>query len=324
MELPLMSGPSVDPLVSIIIPTYNCQAYIAQTLASVLGQSYRSIEVIVVDDGSSDDTQRIVLEHGGCVRLIQQSNQGVCVARNFGLSHAKGDFICFLDHDDYWFDWKLARQIEAFRAHRDAAVVFTDFERWYSVNQVFPAPSSMERKVSDAPSVDPDYSGYIYHQFLIDCWALTSTAMIRREVFEAVGDFDATLPYSEDWDLWLRISNKYPFVKLARASTLYRQHQNQGSRQLREIDYRTRLLESARKNWGLASADGRSVSVNTYKHNLARYHMQFALHQLRFGRRWPAFRSLYLAWQNHPTRLMYAAQMGASLLGWKPTTPVRV
>lgn len=309
--------------VSVVIPTWNCERYIAQTLDSVLAQSWKQLQVIVVDDGSSDRTPHIVAGYGDAVTLVTQRNQGVCVARNRGFEMSDGDFVCFLDHDDYWFAWKLERQVETFRRQPQVGVVFSGFALWLPGPDGHPAPDTLADDgdaAADPLASDPDYSGWIYHQFLIDCWALTSTAMIRRELFAASGGFDASLAYSEDWDLWLRLSRSAPFVKLRSVSTLYRQHPEQGNRRLREIDYRTRLLEEAHARWGLASPDGRKIEPQVFRRNLARYHMQFGLHHLEHGARAVALRSFARAWLLHPGRLRYGALIGATLAGWRPRT----
>src|SRR5688572_25071133 len=103
------------PRVAVIIPSYNCQRYIAYTIDSVLNQTLNDLELIVVDDGSTDRTQEIIASYGSPVRLIAQANAGVCAARNRGIREATSDFICLLDHDDYWFPDKLARQVEEFQ-----------------------------------------------------------------------------------------------------------------------------------------------------------------------------------------------------------------
>ena len=309
---------TAHPLVSVVVPTYNCERYIAQTLDSVLGQSHRQIEVLVVDDGSTDSTADIVGGYGSPVRLIRQQNQGVCAARNHGFAQSGGEFVCFLDHDDYWFPWKLTRQLEAFEADPKAGVVFTDFALWFPESGVFPHPAGLASPDIGPPPIDEEFSGFIYHQFLIDCWALTSTVMIRRGAFAGSAGFDPSLPYSEDWDLWIRLSKQHRFIKLDRVSTLYRQHPEQGNRKLREIDYRTQLLESASRTWGLVSADGRRVSESKFHQNLARYHLQFALHHLGHDRRNVALDSMLKAWRNHPTRIKYLALVAAVAIGWKP------
>lgn len=329
----MRAGPEVDPaaaeqvapvhgaaLVSVVIPTYNCERWIAQTLDSVLAQTHRPLEVIVVDDGSSDRTPEIVAGYGPPVQLLRQRNQGVCVARNSGFERSRGDFVCFLDHDDHWFPWKLQRQLEAFASYPETGVVFTSFALWLPEQGDFPPAQTLAPADDAPPRHDPEFSGWIYHQFLLDCWALTSTAMIRRAAFERSGGFDVALPYSEDWDLWLKLSRDYPFVKLDRVSTLYRQHPYQGNRVLRPVDYRTRLLEDAAGRWGLASADGRAVPRSVFRQRLARYHLQFALHHLQHRSRRVALRSLMRAWRLQPGWLRPPAVAAAALLGWRPRT----
>ena len=102
--------------ISIIVPTYNVERYIRQTLDAMLAQTFQDFELIVVDDGSTDQTREIVRSYAPRVRLIEQSNQGVCAARNRGLRESTGEFVCFSDHDDFWFPEKLARQLEELRA----------------------------------------------------------------------------------------------------------------------------------------------------------------------------------------------------------------
>jgi glycosyltransferase involved in cell wall biosynthesis len=304
--------------VSVVIPTYNTLPYLKQTLESVLAQTHAPLEVLVVDDGSTDGTPDVAQAFGEPVRVIRQQNRGVCRARNRGFQASRGEFVCFLDHDDYWYPWKLALQLQALQSHPEVAVVFTDFKPWLPQNGAFADPRELGSAQAPALDIDPDLSGWIYHRLLLTCWALTSTTLIRRSAFEQVGGFDEALPYAEDWDLWLRLCRQHQFLRLRAASTLYRQHPNQGNRKLRDIDYRSELLESASRRWGLRSADGRSIDAKVFHERLARYHMQFGLHHLNDAHVRVALRSFWRAWRHHPTNLKYPAFALASLLGWKP------
>ena len=217
------------PTVSVIIPSYNCELYIAETLKSILGQTFKDIEIIVVDDGSTDKTWQIVTSYAP-VRLITQANAGVCAARNRGIREAAGQYICLMDHDDYWLPDKLALQLEQMQRHPEVGLVYSTFTWWNPGPEgVFPDPGNYKDE-SSGSAIDEEFSGWIYHLLLLDCWVLTSSALIRAEVFNKCGAFDESLPYSEDWDLWLRISREYPFIKLKKALTLYRQHPQQGNR----------------------------------------------------------------------------------------------
>lgn len=306
------------PLVSIIIPTFNCESYIAATINSVLSQSHKDIEIIVVDDGSSDKTKDIVREFNTKVKLISQPNSGVCVARNRGLSESSGSFICFMDHDDYWYPEKLASQVEIFRVHPEVGVVYSRFINWYAdTNGQFPSPESFEpRTIQD--EIDTEFSGWVYHLFLLDSWMLTSTAIFRSDVLKKCGGFDESLPFSEDWDLWLRVTREYPMIRMTRPTTLYRQHQQQGNRLVRDIDYRTRLLTQAVKKWGLCSKDGRCITKSQFFGQLAIYHTIFGLNHLRGGKFGIAISSFFKAWLCTPLNLKYLAYIPAAMLGWKP------
>lgn len=308
-----------SPVVSIIIPTHNCELYIAETIASVLNQSFKDIELIVVDDGSTDATRDIVASYGQPVRLVTQANAGVCVARNRGICEASGKYICLMDHDDYWFPHKLARQINILEQQPDTGVVYSSFILWHRDENSgqFPSPDNFDLNTYP-DDTDPEFSGWIYHQFLIDCWMLTSTAMFRAEIFDTCGLFDESLPYSEDWDLWLRISRNYPFVQLRRPTTLYRQHAHQGNRVNRPIDYRTRLLTQAVSQWGFCSRDGRCVPRNTFNRKLATYHAEFALGHLRAGNKKQAVSAFWKSWMTYPQNLKMLAYVPATFMGWRP------
>lgn len=307
-----------NALVSVIIPSYNCEIYIAQTIDSVLAQDYDPIEVLIIDDDSTDRTTEIVFGYGDQVRLVSKKNSGVCATRNRGLNEAKGQFICWMDHDDYWYPDKISRQVNAFAQHDDIGVVYSSFMRWNSdAAGIFPNPDSYVRK-SFVDEFDPEYSGWIYHLFLLDCHMLTSTAMFRREVLEKCGAFDESLPYGEDWDLWLRISREYPFLKLNQSTTLYRQHEGQGSRMVRGVDYRTMILSNARNRWGLDSRDGRHLSEWQFRRQLANYHASFALQLLKVGQKKRATMSLLRAWITYPFNLKFVGYLLAGAAGWKP------
>lgn len=308
-----------DALVSVIIPTYNCSAYIRQTVDAVLAQTHRPLELIVIDDGSTDGTPELLADYGDRLTLVRQANAGVCAARNHGLRLARGAFVCLMDHDDYWYPDKLALQLRAFAAHPEVAVVFSAFLPWRrpAEDQDFPPPDQVPLE-AHGDAADPRFSGWIYHEFLLDCWMLTSTAMFRAEAFEQAGTFDESLPYSEDWELWLRMSRRFQFLKLRQATTLYRQHRQQGNRVLRPIDYRTRLLTDTAARWGLASADGRRVDDRTFRQQLARYHVDFGLGHLAHGDRATGLRAMLQALRTCPWRVKPAAYVAATLLGWKP------
>ena len=186
-------------LVSVIIPTYNRAMKTGRAVASVLFQTYRDCEVIVVDDGSSDDTQEVLQRFGSRIRvLVHEENRGVSAARNNGIRASQGPLIAFLDSDDYWFPEKVARQV-AFFKHHPEAVACQGEELWIRKG----------RRVNPmAKHLKP--SGEIFEPSLRLCLVSPSAVMLRRTLLDEVGLFDETLPACEDYDLWLRISCRYP------------------------------------------------------------------------------------------------------------------
>jgi len=306
-----------QPLVSVIIPSYNCEAYIAETINSVLAQDYPSIELLIIDDGSTDKTVNIAQSYGDKLKLISQTNAGVCVARNRGIKEANGEFICLLDHDDYWYPEKISSQIKAFEKHKEVGIVFSNFTLWEpDIDGNFPHPETYNT-VSETDEIDQEYSGWIYHLLLLDCWVLTSTAMFRSEVFNKCGIFDESLPFGEDWSLWLIIAREYTFLKLSRPTTLYRQHPKQGNRKVRDIDHRTALLSDAKSKWGLCSPDGHCITPWQFRRQLAFFHAEYGLHHLKADSTSIAFASFFKAWLTFPFNPKYLGYILAGSFGWR-------
>jgi glycosyltransferase involved in cell wall biosynthesis len=186
------------PLVSVIIPTYNRADLVSQAVASVLDQGHPHCEIIVVDDGSTDDTAQRLLAFGKQIRILRQPNAGVSAARNQGIRAAQGPFIALLDSDDYWLPGKLHRQVAFFEKHPEALICQTQ-EIWIR-NGVRVNPKRRHRKVS----------GIIFEKTLPLCLVSPSAVMLRRSLLEQVGLFDEALPACEDYDLWLRVSWQHP------------------------------------------------------------------------------------------------------------------
>ena len=184
--------------VSVIIPTYNRGWTIGESVDSVLAQDYRDFELIVVDDGSTDNTPQVLDAYRGAIKVFRQENKGVSAARNRGISEASGRFIAFLDSDDLWLPQKLSRQVEFFNTTPDALICQTE-EVWIR-SGVRVNPKKRHKKPS----------GMIFEPSLALCLVSPSAVMIRRSLLEIVGNFDEALPACEDYDLWLRISCRFP------------------------------------------------------------------------------------------------------------------
>jgi len=186
------------PQVSVIIPTYNRGWILKEAIDSVLTQDYKNFELIVVDDGSTDNTSEILASYGNDIRVLFQENKGVSAARNRGVAEASGQFIAFLDSDDLWLPQKLSTQLEFFNQTPDALICQTE-EVWIR-NRRRVNPKKRHKKPS----------GMIFEPSLELCLVSPSAVMIRRVLFDRVGGFDETLRACEDYDLWLRISCRFP------------------------------------------------------------------------------------------------------------------
>jgi len=192
-----MNSKIETPRVTVIIPTYNRAGCLREAVDSVLAQDFRDFELIVVDDGSTDDTPRLLQEYGDAIRVFRQENRGVSAARNAGIAVSRGALIAFLDSDDLWLQVKLARQVEFFKAHADALICQTE-EIWVrNGRRVNPGKRHRKR------------GGMIFEPSLDLCLVSPSAVMVRRELFQCVGFFDEGLPACEDYDLWLRVSSRY-------------------------------------------------------------------------------------------------------------------
>jgi len=191
------------PLISVIIPTCNRVTFVCEAIDSVLAQTEKDFELIVVDDGSTDATAATVESYGERVRYLFQSNAGASAARNCGIKNARGKLITFLDSDDLWLPKKLARQMAWMNAHPEIMLCYTD-EIWIRhgvrVNQ---------------KKIHAKAGGWIYPLCLPRCIISPSSVLVRRELFEAVGVFDEQLPICEDYDLWLRVASRFEVGFLA-------------------------------------------------------------------------------------------------------------
>ena len=181
-------------LVSVIIPSYDRWPMLGESVDSVLVQTAREYELIVVDDGSTDETPRRLRDYGARLTMLSQSRRGVAAARNLGARQASGQYLAFLDSDDLWHPLKLERQLAFMESNLEVEICQTD-EIWVR-NGVRVNPRHKHRKPS----------GDIFRASLALCLVSPSAVMMRRDLFERVGGFDESLPVCEDYDLWLRIA----------------------------------------------------------------------------------------------------------------------
>ena len=220
-----------QPLVSVIIPTYNRAALLREAVASVLAQSYAALELIVVDDGSTDETAAALRSLRG-LRLVRQDHTGMPgQARNAGARVARGAYLAFLDSDDLWLPHKLAVQVAAAQAAGDA--INHTRERWLRGERVISQRGQRHRR-----------SGDLFADSLRKCIIGPSTVLLRREVFERAGGFRDDLEIAEDYELWLRLTARHPVAYVERESVIKRAgHGDQLSERYGHIElFRLRAL----------------------------------------------------------------------------------
>jgi len=208
-----------NSLISIIMPCYNAAPFVEEAVRSVLNQTYPRVELIIVDDGSSDGSPEIVKriseENPGRIKLLLQTQAGPYPARNFGLRHATGEFVAFLDADDWWRDDCLEKLHAALTANQDAALAYCG---WQNVG--------LEGGRS-APHVPPDYE----EEGKAECFLRAAApwpihaALVRRRVMDQVGGFQTYLPTCMDYDLWLRLGLAHRIVRVPEVTAFYRYHQ---------------------------------------------------------------------------------------------------
>lgn len=206
------------PKVSVVIPTYNCDRLLGETINSVLHQTYLDFEVIVVDDGSTDRTAELVNNYGKNVRYLYQENKGQGAARNAGMRMSNGVYIAFLDSDDIWLPTKLERQMSVIDSGSNVNFVYCDVE-------VFEHLSGA--RLFFARQLFKPYQGNnIGSKLLLNNFIFSSTPIVKQKVFEKVGYFDESrlLQGIEDWDMWLRIAANYSLTFLGEPLAKYRVH----------------------------------------------------------------------------------------------------
>lgn len=232
----------MTPLVTAVVTAYNLERYIAEAIESALGQTYTPLEVVVVDDGSTDRTPEVCAAFGSRIRYVRQANRGASEARNTGLRHARGELIAFLDGDDIWERDHVATAVAAWQRFPRSGLIATDGIQFDDEGRVL--STSLLTRVGDELIRRSDgrvWSGRCYPQLLAGTPICTpSQAMVPTRVFAAIGCWDARLDPCEDYDLWLRIARRLPITLLAQQSVRwrYRPSSLSGPLELRQFAYR--------------------------------------------------------------------------------------
>lgn len=202
--------------VSVVIPTYNYGRFISEAIDSVLAQTYPIDEIVVVDDGSTDETEEVVRGFGERLRYVKQDNSGVCSARNRGVAETKGDYIAFLDADDIWEAGKIEKQIAMFGSDREIGLVHCGMREFDSITR------ETTRFHLDGQA------GWVADELLL--WerpaiiGLGTATLVKRVAIDAVGGFDERMKVGEDWDFCYRVARLYKVGFIPEPLVNYRNH----------------------------------------------------------------------------------------------------
>ena len=306
-----MTG-SMAPTVSVVITTYNQARYIGATIASVLAQTYRDLEIIVVDDGSTDRTEAELGSHRSRVNYIRQRNRGVAAARNVGIRHATGRLLAFLDGDDLWEPDKIRRQREVADAHPGSGLIVTDGVEF--------GPDGTIRESLFNPSIVPQFKDddtltlRCYRELIIqNLITTTSQVMVPRAVIDRVGVSDERFPVSSDWDLYLRIAAEFEvtFVKACLVRYRYLPTSASGPRGLRLFRWGLDEIRILRKHVRLAPPAMRQSVRNELARRTRSIAEEAYYYSMGSNRAW-ARRYLFNVVLGNPTSVAAVAYLGAA------------
>jgi glycosyltransferase involved in cell wall biosynthesis len=339
-------------LVSVVIPSYNRAYCIATTVDSTLAQTHGNLEILIVDDGSSDGTRELIEDRyrgEPRVRYIHQANAGVSAARNHGLRLARGQYLALLDSDDIWLPWKVEAQLRCLAAMPTAGMIWTDMDaigpdgeivarryltRMYTAYRKFPreqlfresrALSSIDAGLAARLSDPRVFLGDIFSPMITGNLVHTSTVLLRRERFEKVREFDVSLRYSgEDHDFHLRTCREGDVAYLDVSSILYQRGRE--DQLTRNPAYTVHMAENFLRTVNKALARDRervTLSPTMVDHVLAEAHAWVGEQRLDLGHREQAWRHLGTSLRFRPWQPRVAALFGAAVLPKRVADPIR-
>ena len=284
------------PLVSVIIPVRNGRGYIDEAIASVLSQSFQAFEIVVINDGSTDGDYESLTSTDPRIRLLRLGGCGVSTARNHGMRAARGELIAFLDADDVWFPGKLQAQVNYMNAHPEVGVVFGGFLKWEAdAGGEFPLASGMVSNCLPLTSPEVARSGWLYSRLLMGLLVGMNTAMVRRSVVDAIGDFNTSLRQAEDYDFWLKASRVAEMHALDGPVALYRIHPASAMHRLAPDNALVNVLHAARLRWGLKGPGGDSLNARAFQRRMAQIQFDHGYAHFWQGNRSVARRAFWRA-----------------------------
>jgi glycosyltransferase involved in cell wall biosynthesis len=242
--------------VSVVMPAFNCEPFIGEALQSIFSQGVDNIEVIVVDDGSTDKTAEIAAKFDRRVKVVKGGKLGPAGARNLAVKNASSEYLAFLDADDVWLPGKLKAQIQVLLDHPEIKIVYAGHLFWVAdPSGVFPPSTSIHWDRSEGFS--KRLSGWIYPEMLLDSQIHIITALCHRSVFDEVGGFDGTYGKGSDYDFWIKASRLFEVKRLARDGALYRIHSGGISKRKSNISAQYEIVNRAIQTYGYDGPDGR-------------------------------------------------------------------
>jgi glycosyltransferase involved in cell wall biosynthesis len=262
------------PRVSVIIPVHNGKDYIHEALRSVLDQSFGDLEIVLVDDGSSDFDYTSLETMDPRLRVIRLAGRGVSFARNAGLASARGQLLAFLDADDVWCPGKLAAQVNYFERHPQVGMVYGRYRRWNAdPSGLFPAAQTLTTDCHAVERSESDRSGWLYARLLDGLLVGMNTAVVRRSVYDQIGGFRDDMRLGEDHDFWIRTSRVAEMHSLDAIVALYRIHGDSATqKRLPAENVHATLLNMARARWGLTGPSASGISSIAFRRRMAALH----------------------------------------------------
>ena len=259
-----------SPLVSVVLPTYNCARFLPESVGAVLSQTYTHYEVIVVDDGSTDNTKDVLNPFMQKIRYIKlEQNKGLPVARNTGIQSARGKYVAFIDADDLWLPEKLQTDIEYFETHPEVSMVYSKHinidEKGRVVN------GSVKKQLP---------SGNVFTQlFSEQNFVIASSVVVRKNVFETTGLFDEQLFNCQDWDLWLRIAFHFQVAGINKPLVKYRHNPHSLSKNRNNVlKYQKIVID---KIYNKFKDKENGINEKLYKKRLASHYAKVGRYYLR-------------------------------------------
>ncbi len=259
-----------EGLVSVIVPVFNRQDYVAETIESIVKQTYKNIEIIIINDGSTDNSEKIIRtfqsQYPDIINVINQQNQGQVKARNNGLKIARGEFIAFLDSDDVWLLDKLEKQVCLF--NKKVGLVYSGVQYIDTWGNVI-----------GEEQCDQNIKGAVYEKLIVKNRMTGGTVIVRNEALKKVGLFDETFEAAENWDLWIRVTQFYEVNFVDEALLKYRKHSgNMSSNNTLMLDATHSILEKYCLNTNIEGVAAEACEIAT-----ANYYYRVGVYQTSVG-----------------------------------------